>query len=75
MQADKSLLEHMIDSMSDFAARKKDRQEGQADDGWSASQENQIVSRSKGGRQEQEGQEGDEEDDKASPLMRPRAPR
>jgi hypothetical protein len=23
MQADKSLLEHMIDSMSDFAARKK----------------------------------------------------
>ena len=43
---------------------------GQADDDWPASQENQIVSRSKSSWHAQEGQEGGEEDDQASPLMR-----
>src|SRR5258708_213572 len=75
MQADKSLLDHMTDLMAQYATRaEKTAKKVQTDDGWPASQENQIVSWSKGRRQEQEGQEGGEEDDKAPPLMRPKAP-
>jgi hypothetical protein len=36
----------------------EDRKKGQADDGWPACQENQIVGRSKGSWHAQEGQEG-----------------